>query len=124
MNTVTPADADAFEQYVLKWQARLNLNDWRIVRSPQRAKGAMAEVHKRQLADRLACYRIGVDWKSTEVNATTLEQTAVHELLHVFFFELIELAKDPATHPDTLTSAEHRVINVLERLLVPPGETP
>ena len=66
----------------------------------------MAEVHKRQLADRLACYRIGVDWKSTDVNATTLEQTAVHELLHVFFFELIELAKDPATHPDTLTSAE------------------
>lgn len=117
-NPVTPEDGDKFQTYIEKWQRNLNLGDWRIVRSPNPAKGAMAEVSKRDLAQKLAVYRIGVDFGATPVTARSLEETAVHELLHVFLFPLLEAARDPHTSAETLDSLEHSVINVLEKLLV------
>jgi hypothetical protein len=56
------------------------------------------------------------------VNSGTLEQTAVHELLHVLLYPLIEAAKSAQTSDEDLRSIEHGVINALERLLVPHGE--
>lgn len=117
-NPVTPEDGDKFTAYMLKWQRLLNLDDWRIVRSAQAAKGSMAEVTKRNLGQRLAVYKLGVDFGATPVTERSLEETAVHELLHVFFFEMLEFAKDPTTTAETLEGLEHRLINVLERLLV------
>lgn len=118
-NPVTPEDGEKFDAYVRKWQGLLNLNDWRIVKSSRSAsKGAMAEVTKRDLKGRLAVYRLGVDFGATPVDEGSLEQTAVHELLHVFLYELLEYAKDPKTTEEDLEGLEHRVVNVLERLLV------
>jgi hypothetical protein len=121
MNELTPLDMDAFDVFMRSWQGKLGLDDWRIVRSLKKPrKGVMAEVLKRDLGQRLASYRVGMSFGATEVSPHSLEQTAVHELLHVLLFELIELAKDENTPAVVLESAEHRVINILERLLVPP----
>lgn len=116
-NPVTQSDADAFAMYVREWQDRLNLNDWRIVRSAKPAARAnMAEVVRRDLPARLATYRIGADFGAIPVTGQSVEEIACHEVLHVFLYELIEHAK---ANSDDLASAEHRVIQTLVRLLVP-----
>lgn len=111
MNELTPEDCEKFDAYVQKWQQALNLSDWRIERSPRRAKKNMAEVSFDDGA-RLATYRIGVSFGAAPVTAFNLEQTALHEVLHVFLHEVL------AADQQSLEGAEHRVINVLEKLLL------
>ena len=119
MSTLTEADIETFKQCLREWQAKLNLNGWRIVFSPIPAKGVMAQMDKWDWRQRQVTCRIGLDWKSTPVNKHTLEQTAVHELLHVAVFELIQLAQTPGISQDDLLSAEHGFINMMEANLVP-----
>lgn len=120
-NRVTPAASDAFAMLMRKWQGELNLYDWRIERSPKPAgKNSLAEVTSMSLKDRLAIYKLGEDFgDSRPVTEQSLEEIACHEMLHVLLNELIEYAKDPHTKPEDLEAVEHRVINVLVRLLVP-----
>lgn len=111
-NRLTAADAKAFHGYIKKWQGLLNLHDWRVERSAKTSK-AMAEISM-SLGDRLAVYRLGADFgDSTPVTPHSLESTACHELLHVLLHELVNASDD------SLESIEHRVINTLEKLLVP-----
>ena len=118
-NPVTKEDSDLFDRYMVEWQTKLNLNDWRIKRSPIPAKGSMAVVHKMHVEDRLASYRLGSHFGLEKVTPYTLESTAVHELLHILLVELVEIATDKDHTQEQLMSAEHRVVNTLERLLVP-----
>lgn len=116
MNKPSPEQAKEFDAHVKHWQAVLNLGDWRMERSRKQAgKGAMAEVSCDANA-RLATYRLG-DWAGDEINSQSLSSTALHECLHVFLFDLISVAQDRLATPDQLEIAEHRVINVLERVL-------
>jgi hypothetical protein len=119
-NPVKQSDVDAFTIYVHRWQRELNLMDWRIVQSPKRSTGSCAEVNKFNLPGRLATYRIGENFGIEPVNEKNLERTALHELLHIFLHELIETAKDVNNvSQEALDACEHRVIHVLEQLLVP-----
>jgi hypothetical protein len=117
-NPVEPEHAERFEQFLLQWQEKLNLKDWRINLSPVRHKGVMAVVYKMDFEQRQATIRLGFDFGSDAVDDVSLEATALHELLHIMLCELMELAKEASTQGDPLRSAEHRVINTLERLLV------
>jgi hypothetical protein len=119
-NEVLPAGVASFQRHLTAWQDRLGLSDWRIVLSSLRAKNAMAEMSKWDWKQRQVTCRIGLNWKATPVTEHSIEQTAVHELLHVMLYELIAYAKESSTKDDDLASIEHRVINTLERLLVPP----
>ncbi len=121
-NTLTPDDVEEFGRYLRIWQAKLGLMGWRIVQSPVPAKKSMAEMDKWDWAQRQVTCRVGLDWKSTPVTPGTIEQTAVHELLHVLLYPLIEAAKSAQTSEDDLRSIEHSIVNALERLLVPNGE--
>lgn len=115
-NRPSAEQAQEFDRYVAKWQRELNLLDWRIERSQKPAqRGAMADVECNSQA-RLASYRLG-DWAGDEINPTSLSKTALHEVLHVFLFDLISVAQDPRSPDGMLDAVEHRVINVLERLL-------
>jgi hypothetical protein len=118
-NPVSQEASDLFAMLVKKWQAELNLNDWRIERSPRPAgKANLAEISKMYLPDRLATYRLGADFgDATPITEHTLDQLACHEVLHVFFKELIEFAGSGAA--EDIASAEHRCINTLVKLLVP-----
>jgi len=108
VNELTDADCLAFDGYVQKWQRLLNLSDWRIERADKRTKRAMAEVTFDKPA-RLATYRIGTSFGACQVTPDSLERTALHELLHVLLHDALEDPND---------STEHRVINVLEKLLM------
>ena len=111
-NPVSPEDAKVFDSFVLKWQAKFNLGDWRIERGRRPAsKGAMATVEFDEAA-RLATYKLG-DFGAEAITPESLEKTAIHELLHILLHDLIAAA-DSRTDVE---AAEHRVINVLERLL-------
>lgn len=113
-NPVSEANAVVFDAYIFKWQQLLNLNDWRIERGSLSVKNAMASVEFNPPA-RLAIYRLG-DFGHEQITHESLEHTAIHELLHVLLFDLIEVASGKSTN-DEVESAEHRVVNVLEKLL-------
>ncbi len=105
-----------FDQAVQHWQQKLNLADWRIARGDGNAKGAMASVSFNCQA-RLATYRTG-DWGNDPMDDYTIRATALHEVLHVLLAELLWLkANQPEAEP-LLESAEHRVVNTLEKLLM------
>lgn len=114
-NSPSPEQAEEFDDFVQFWQEVLNLNDWRIERGSKPAKAAMASVEINAPA-RLATYRLG-DFATTNINPTTLSQTALHEVLHVFLHDLITTAQDRSTTEEQLEAAEHRVVNVLEKIL-------
>lgn len=114
-NPVSPQDAALFDSYIVRWQAKLNLGDWRLERGVKPAKAAMASIEFNEPA-RLAVYRLG-DFGAEPITPESLEKTAIHELLHVRLHDLIAAAQDRGAAPDALEAAEHTVINVLERLL-------
>ena len=112
---LSPEQINEFDAYVRKWQDVLSLKDWRVERSNRAApKGAMACVEFDDEA-RLVTYRLG-DFGNAPITSKVLEETAIHELLHVRFKDLIAAAS--SRDDDMLESQEHRVINVFERLLI------
>ena len=114
-NIPTPEDAKLFAQSVRKWQQVLSLGDWRIEKGIKPAKAAMASVEFNTSA-RLATYRLG-DFDAEKITPESLDQTALHELLHVFLHDLMTVAQDPKSSQDEIEMQEHRVINLLEKLL-------
>ena len=115
-NIPTPKDAEMFAESVAKWQQVLNLGDWRIEKGLKPAKNAMASVEFNEPA-RLATYRLG-DFGAEKITPESLNQTALHELLHVFLHDLMTVAQDPRSSQDLIESQEHRVVNLLEKLLI------
>jgi hypothetical protein len=114
-NIPTPEHAELFAQSVRKWQQVLSLGDWRIEKGMKPAKAAMASVEFNQTA-RLATYRLG-DWGAERISPDSLDRTALHELLHIFLYDLLCVATDPKSSDEEIEMQEHRVINLLENLL-------
>ena len=114
-NIPTTEDAKLFAQSVRKWQEVLSLGDWRIEKGTKPAKAAMASVEFTPAA-RLAVYRLG-DFGAEKITPSSLDRTALHELLHIFLHDLMSVATDPKSSDDDIEMQEHRVINLLENLL-------
>ena len=114
-NIPTPEHAELFAQSVRKWQQVLSLGDWRIEKGSKPAKAAMASVEFNQTA-RLATYRLG-DFGAEKITPESLDKTALHELLHIFLYDLLCVATDPKSSDEEIEMQEHRVINLLENLL-------
>jgi hypothetical protein len=114
-NIPTQQDAELFAQSVKKWQQVLSLGDWRIEKGSKPAKEAMASVEFNQTA-RLATYRLG-DFGAEKITSESLDRTALHELLHIFLYDLLCVATDPKSSDEEIEMQEHRIINLLEHLL-------
>ena len=114
-NIPTPEQAELFAQSVRKWQQVLSIGDWRIEKGMKPAKAAMASVEFTPAA-RLAVYRLG-DFGAEKITPDSLDRTALHELLHIFLHDLMTVAQDPKSSQDEIEMQEHRVINLLEKLL-------
>jgi len=114
-NIPSPDDAKLFAQSVRKWQQVLSLGDWRIEKGSKPAKSAMASVEFTPAA-RLAVYRLG-DFGAEKITPESIDMTCLHELLHVFLHDLMTVAQDPKSSEDEVEMQEHRVINLLEKLL-------
>lgn len=110
------AQAKEFAECMRFWQEFLNLQDWRIEPGLKPApNGAMASVEFNDPA-RLATYRLGDFCRP--VTKQLMGWTSLHETLHVLLRDLIVTLQDRSSTPDQLEAAEHRVINVLEKLLI------
>ena len=114
-NIPTTEDAKLFAESVKKWQQVLSLGDWRIEKGLKPAKAAMASVEFNQGA-RLATYRLG-DFGAEKITPDSFDKTALHELLHIFLHDLMDVATDPKSSDEEIEMQEHRVINLLENLL-------
>ena len=117
VNPVTPEDAEKFDFFMSKWRKILNLSDWRYVKLAKKST-AMAEITEQITKHRLVRWKIGTDFGETPVNPVTLEKTAIHENLHVLLHTLVEAAIEDQDYTDRVTAEEHRVIAVLETLLL------
>ena len=116
-NYLSDEGREKYKQCLVKWQNKLGLVDWRFNLREQKSPGAMADVNPNYQA-RLAIFRLG-DWKASPQTELEIEKTACHESLHVFLAELIELVQAESKQ-HCIDSAEHRIINILESLLVNP----
>lgn len=114
-NAPNEEQAKLFDQAVQKWQRALSLGDWRIEKGLKPARNAMATVEFDNAA-RLAIYRLG-DFGAEQITPESLDKTALHELLHVLLHDLICTSQDRSATDEQLEAVEHRVINVLEKLL-------
>ena len=114
-NIPSQQDVELFSQSVKKWQQVLSLGDWRIEKGSKPAKEAMASVEFNQTA-RLATYRLG-DFGAEKITSESLDKTALHELLHIFLYDLMCVATDPKSSDEEIEMQEHRIINLLENLL-------
>ena len=114
-NVPTQEQIDFFFERVKHYQGLLNLNDWRIENSGKPAgKGCLADVMVSP-EDQLAVISIGRDWANMPINEKTLNETAAHEVLHVFIRRLVDASasRDPAA----IAAAEHSVVVILEKIL-------
>ena len=114
-NIPTPEHSQLFAQSVRKWQQVLSLGDWRIEKGLKPAKQAMASVEFNPTA-RLATYRLG-DFGAEKITPDSLDRTALHELLHIFLYDLLCVAADRQASDEDKEMQEHRIINTLENLL-------
>ena len=114
INRLTPEQDAEFDARMRFWQARLGLLDWRIVRGTRRTS-AMADV-KITYGSRLASYVTG-NFGAEGVSSETIDSVARHESLHILLADLTHMAGLAEPDAVALEAAEHRVVNVLEKLL-------
>jgi hypothetical protein len=122
-NPISDEQAAEFEQHMAQWQQTLGLTDWRIERKKQRTAQFAAVVDSLEYEHRLAKYRVGSSFGGREVTSYTLSRTALHEVLHVFLYGLIEAVANHGKDGDDCLAEEHRIIHILEPLLCPPEHT-
>ena len=115
-NICTPEQAAQFDEAIKHWQEVLSLKDWRIEKGAKKARGAMASVQIDNAA-RLAVYRLG-DFGAEQITPESISRTGLHECLHIVLHDLIATAQ---SKDGDLEAAEHRVINLFEKLLINPN---
>lgn len=117
---LTQAEQDRFWRCVDHWQAKLGLLDWRITRKTGESAGYLATTEKFDAEQRQCRIALSTDWgMREEPTPVSIERTAVHELLHIRGYDLSRMAVDRGATYDLVHEAEHKLINVLEVLLVP-----
>lgn len=116
-NPLSENDKKYLDEMMQKWQTLLNLSDWRLSRSSKKTKH-MAEMVGWDTTHRLVSYRIGDDFGAEAVTPRSLEKTAIHEMLHLRFHEMLEVAAQEDEYNDRVLAAEHAVITVLEPMLL------
>lgn len=120
---LTREHVEFFWQCLFAWQQRLGLTDWRITRSDMPPNGkTLCEVRDWDFPQRQVSCRLNTNWFTQEPTETAIEQTAVHELLHVLLADVIEYGFTAGAERDSMRTIEHAAINRLERLLVPGEE--
>lgn len=115
-NPVTKEDSDLFDVLFRRWLEQLNLGDWRVVRL-KKPTNAMAEITEQDTVNHIVRYKLGTDFGQHKVDLESLEDTAIHEALHVRFHEMIEAAIEDQEYSDRVRAAEHSAIVVLTQHL-------
>lgn len=112
---ITPEQVAEFKRLLPIWVELLSLGDWRIAFTRKRpvANHAHVEIYS---DDRLARISIGRDWGSNPPTEHEIEETLVHELLHVRLYDLAASAEK--NNKETVNAFEHAAIIPLSKTLV------
>ena len=112
-----------FWNCVIKWKAVLGLQSWRITHRTVDRGRFLALTDQWDARQRQVRITLCLTWSPRSVpTETTLEQTAVHELLHVVLHRLLEVASDRGAPQGDQDFEEHGVINMLENTLLSGGD--
>ena len=111
---LNPDQVKRFQEYLTTWQQKLNLQSWRIEVAKKRTSRNVYARMSVSAQDRLATCSIGSGWITG--SDFELEQTVVHELMHISLAEFALVVK--TGNDELILGAEHSLITVLERLLV------
>lgn len=112
---ITPEQVAEFKRLLPIWVDLLHLGDWRIAFTRKRPGANVAHVEIYG-DDRLARISIGREWGSNPPTEFELEDTLVHELLHVKLYDLAASAEK--NNAETVNALEHAVIIPLAKALV------
>lgn len=115
-NPLSDDDKELFDGMFRRWCEIMNLGDWRLVRL-EKPSTAMAEITEQDTANRIVRYKIGKDFGTHKVTLQSIEDTAIHEALHVRFHEMLEAAYEDGEYSPRVIAAEHGTIVVLAPLL-------
>lgn len=112
---ITDEERAEFKRLIPIWQKRLHLGNWRIFVGRKRPANCLAEVEVKP-ADRLALIHVGRDWGSDAPFEGELEETVIHELLHVLLYDLATLAEE--ADEEKAGAFEHAAIVPLAKALL------
>lgn len=113
---ITDDDVRRFDELVQVWRTRLRLTDWRLARGRGRPAANLAEVII-EPEHRLVRYRVGRDWGAQPPGAGLLEQTVIHELLHVRFTQMLDAAMEERQYNERVKGEEHATVIALSELI-------
>lgn len=114
---VTNANYRYFQSRVIYWQKELGCLDWSIhfANKPLNDEFARTDMHNEA---GVATIMLATVFPSDCLTDHQLNKTAFHEVLHLLFSNLITEAKARYANEYDIDRAEHRLIRVLENLLV------
>lgn len=114
----TKKDYALFKGYCDVWLKKLGLNRWAVYYYHEEIEEAYAQTVW-NINGMCASIRLSTHWdEGRELNNKTLEQLALHEVLHVLLAELINHAEDRYTKDGDIQAAEHAIIRQLENTLL------
>lgn len=115
LHPITPEQVEEFKRLTALWIELLHLKEWRIKFTRKRPVANLADVEIFP-SERLATISIGRDWGSHPPDENELEDTVIHELLHIKLYDLAEAAEKAS--PDSVLALEHAVIIPLAQTLL------
>lgn len=114
-NPITDEDVARFRELLAEWRGRLHLKSWRFVKGRRRPSDDIANVSIYP-EHRMVRYEIGKTW-GEDPGPNDIEETVVHELMHVVLSPLIDAALKSDKYDEAVVGEEHAVITVFEQLL-------
>lgn len=112
--TLTPKAFNHFKKVFKEWQARLGLQEWTI------------SFKKAEMDDAEACIDSNPESRTALVTINSrpfhlkddsdIEETALHEVLHLLLADLSHAAVDRYTDRETLVRVEEALVNRLTKL--------
>jgi len=118
MPKTTKADFAKFEGYVNKWVQRLGLYGWEWQCRHRRLEKSYYAGTTYHSVDRYAVVNLNTAWNEKPTDAQ-LERTALHEVVEAGLLgRLRDLAENRGFTQDEYDSETHRVVRILENLML------
>ncbi len=109
-----------FESRIRHWQNVFCLRDWRfgVSHAVASTPGAMAEVFKIDHEQKTAQFRLGKISGAAFPDEGFFDDLARHEVAHVWLSEFKETCQTPKASWESISGAEHRLINTLDHWVI------
>jgi hypothetical protein len=112
----TKKDFELFQKRSIAWQKELGLASWKLVFSHKPLKEKYAECSYR-VKGRIARIVLATSWPDRPINETTINQVALHEVLHLLLARLLVESEERYATQYELDVAEESIVVTLENVI-------